>query len=106
MKMNQATHSAALRLVSGTPKTTPSTMPWHQQMAEGGDAKPVKENLNRTEAAAYLGISPQTLAANVTTKRMALPFYKCGRRVGYRRADLDAFIAANLKGVAATQEGL
>lgn len=104
MKSNQATHSAAPRLMSGAQETASSKMARHQELAEGGNARPVKENLTRTEAAIHLGISPQTLAANVTTKRMALPFYKCGRRVMYRRSDLDAFIAANLKGVVAAKK--
>ena len=60
--------------------------------------------LNRTQAAAYLGISPQTLAADVCTQRLGVRMTKVGRRSMYRQADLDAFCAANVKGVANTKE--
>ncbi|TAM27231.1 MAG: DNA-binding protein [Candidimonas sp.] len=46
----------------------------------------------RPQAAAYLGIKPQTLAVWNSTKRYELPYVKVGRLVKYRKADLDAFI--------------
>jgi excisionase family DNA binding protein len=54
--------------------------------------------LDRDQAAAYLGISPRTLAVWATTKRYALKYVRIGRRVKYRRADLDAFIEARTVG--------
>jgi hypothetical protein len=50
--------------------------------------------MNRDEAAAYLGVSPKTLATWATTKRYRLPLVKIGRKAAYRLADLEAFIAA------------
>ena len=50
--------------------------------------------LNREQAAAYLGVSPRTLAVWKSTGRYDLPVVKLGRRiVRYRKSDLDAFIA-------------
>lgn len=54
--------------------------------------------LSRTEAAAYLGVKPQTLAVWFSTKRYPLPLVKVGRYVKYRLSDLDAFINANTHG--------
>lgn len=51
--------------------------------------------LSRAEAAAYLGVKPQTLAVWFSTKRYPLPLVKIGRYVKYRLSDLDAFINAN-----------
>lgn len=51
--------------------------------------------LSRAEAAAYLGVAIQTLANWQSTKRYPLPAIKIGRRVKYRRCDLDEFIEAN-----------
>lgn len=53
--------------------------------------------LSRRDAAAYLGVQPQTLAAWACTKRVKLPYSKLGRRVMYRRDDLDRFVQANLQ---------
>jgi hypothetical protein len=58
----------------------------------------------RTEAAAYLGISPQSLAADVSTQRLGVPMVKIGRRSLYRLADLENFCAANLQGAAANKD--
>jgi len=51
--------------------------------------------MNRTEAAQYLGIKPQTLAVWATTKRYNLPYVKVGRLVKYSRDALDRFIEVN-----------
>ncbi len=51
--------------------------------------------IDRKEAAAYLGIKPQTLAVWASTKRYALNVVKVGGRAKYRIADLEAFIAKN-----------
>lgn len=53
---------------------------------------------SRQGAAEFLNIKPQTLAAWATNGRYNLPFVKIGRRVMYRLADLDAFIASNVVG--------
>ena len=50
--------------------------------------------MTREEAAAYIGVVPQTLAVWASTGRYGLKFQKVGRSVRYRRADLDAFLAA------------
>ena len=50
------------------------------------------ELLTRNEAAAYLGVKPQTLAVWATTKRYALPMVKVGSLVRYRRRDLERFL--------------
>ena len=47
----------------------------------------------REQAAEYLGIRPQTLAAWATTGRYDLKFVKVGRSVRYRQEELDRFIA-------------
>lgn len=48
--------------------------------------------LTRREAAAYLGVTPETLAVWASTRRYALRFVKIGRLAKYRKSDLDAFI--------------
>ena len=53
------------------------------------------ELLTRREAAAYLGVSEQTLAIWKCTGRYNLPYIKIGRLVKYKKSDLDAFIARN-----------
>ena len=49
--------------------------------------------LSRKEAAEYLGVSPQTLAFWACRRTRELPFVKLGRRVKYRKSDLDAFVS-------------
>jgi excisionase family DNA binding protein len=46
------------------------------------------------EAAAMLGINPQTLNAWRSTKAVDLPYVKLGRAVRYRREDIEAYIRA------------
>ena len=48
-------------------------------------------------AAALLDVSPGTLSVWRSTGRYALPFLKIGRKVRYRRADLDAWLAAHYR---------
>jgi excisionase family DNA binding protein len=50
--------------------------------------------VSREEAAAYLGVSPKTLATWASTKRYPLPLVKVGRAVKYRVSALDNFIAS------------
>lgn len=51
---------------------------------------------SRAEAAAFLGLAPNTLAVWACTKRVPLPFVRIGRLVKYRQTDLDAFVLSNL----------
>ena len=44
------------------------------------------------EAAAFLGVSRETLSLWRCTKRYNLPFVKIGRLVKYKEADLLAFV--------------
>lgn len=56
-------------------------------------AEPIADKLlTRHEAAAILGIAPQTLASWACTGRYGLPFVKIGSLVRYRLSDLNAFI--------------
>lgn len=49
--------------------------------------------LSRAEAATYLGVKEQTLAAWAHTGRHDLPYLRVGRLAKYRQADLDAWLA-------------
>ncbi|MBX9948735.1 MAG: helix-turn-helix domain-containing protein [Candidatus Obscuribacterales bacterium] len=60
-----------------------------------GAASARSELLTRREAAAYLGVSEQTLAIWKCTGRYNLPYIKIGRLVKYKLSDLNAFIARN-----------
>ena len=57
--------------------------------------------LSREEAAAYLGVKPQTLAIWGMTQRYGLPHIKVGRLVKYRKRELDAFLDRRTVGGAA-----
>lgn len=61
-----------------------------EKIAPSGLMKPA-------QAAEYLQISATTLAIWRSTNRSRLPFVKIGGQVRYRRQDLDAFIAENLR---------
>ena len=54
--------------------------------------------MTRGEAAAYLGVQPQTLASWAVTGRYGLPLVKVGRSVRYRVADLEAWLSARTVG--------
>ncbi len=56
------------------------------------------ELLDTDPAANYLGIKPHTLEVWRTSGRYGLPFVKVGRRVKYRRTDLDHFLDARTVG--------
>ena len=58
--------------------------------------------LDDKAAAAYLSLSPGTLSVWRSTGRYNLPFLKVGRLVRYRRADLDAWLAARYRETGAT----
>ncbi|MEB7539735.1 helix-turn-helix domain-containing protein [Pantoea anthophila] len=50
--------------------------------------------LTRSEAASYLGVTPQTLANWASTGKVQIPHYKVGRKVIYFQSDLDAYLAS------------
>ena len=52
----------------------------------------VSEMMTSNQAADYLGVKTQTLDVWRCTKRYPLPFVKVGRKVRYRRGDLDKFL--------------
>ncbi len=56
--------------------------------------------LTHVQAAAYLGISAQTLQNWRSSKRAdrTIPFVKVGSLVQYRRGDLDGWLAKNTIG--------
>ena len=66
-------------------------------MKEAASPRP-GELLSRADAAAYLGIKPQTLAVWSCNRRYGIPMVKIGRLAKYRRADLDAFITSRTIG--------
>lgn len=54
--------------------------------------------LNEREAADFLGLKPNTLAAWRSTGRYGLPFLKVGKPVRYRLADLEKWLSARRGG--------
>jgi hypothetical protein len=52
--------------------------------------------LSGKTAAKIINVAPQTLAQWRVNRRVDIPFVRVGRRVMYRRADLEAFITANV----------
>lgn len=52
------------------------------------------ERLTRSEAASYLGVTPQTLANWACTGKVLIPHHKIGRKVIYMKADLDGYLAS------------
>lgn len=53
--------------------------------------------LDEVSAAAVLAVTPGTLAVWRCTGRYNLPFIKVGRKVRYRRTDLDAWLEARTR---------
>ncbi len=51
---------------------------------------------SRVEAAAFLGLAPNTLAVWACTKRYSLPYVRVGCLIKYRQADLEAFVSQRL----------
>jgi len=58
---------------------------------------PHNQLMDRKTAAKYLGISPNTMAVWDCTKRYDLKPLKVGRSVRYRKSELDAFLAREMK---------
>lgn len=50
------------------------------------------ELLTPEQAAARMGLRPQTLAVWRTTGRYGLPYIRAGRLIRYRPEDIDAFL--------------
>ncbi len=48
--------------------------------------------MSRREAERYLGLRPHVLDVWASEKRYSLAYIKIGRRVGYRKSDLDEFL--------------
>lgn len=56
---------------------------------------PLKEHLNLSEAAKYLGLS-KSFIYKKTSKRNGLPFYKIGNKLIYfKKSELDAWLVSN-----------
>ena len=53
--------------------------------------------LSNDEAAEYLGIKPNTLTIWRTTKRFEIPYIQIGRKIKYKKSDLDKFLNKNIK---------
>ena len=71
----------------------------------GADVRWVSCNIFSTQdhaAAALLDVSPGTLSVWRSTGRYALPFLKIGRKVRYRRADIEAWMRARTRESGAT----
>lgn len=65
-------------------------------------AAQVGDLLDETEAAQYLTLAPGTLSVWRSTGRYSIPFVKVGRRVRYRRGDLDAWLESRTRSSGAT----
>lgn len=76
-KVSKKSNSAAVHV----------TEPWRIQR----EYRP-HDLLSRNEAAAYLGVTPQTLAVWQSKRRYNLKMVKVGGLAKYRKADLDAFV--------------
>ena len=73
------------------PMRTMTTQNLQNLIAAGADL------LDDKAAAAVLDVAPGTLSVWRSTGRYALPFLKIGRKVRYRRSDLDAWLAARVR---------
>jgi len=60
--------------------------------------RPPSPLFTRREAAAYLGLKPQTLAVWAVTGRYGLPMVRVGRSVRYRVTDLERWLTARTVG--------
>jgi excisionase family DNA binding protein len=61
-----------------------------------------RDLLDESQAAQYLTLAPGTLSVWRSTGRYSIPFLKVGRRVRYRRADLDAWLETRVQKSGAT----
>lgn len=58
---------------------------------------PAKDLMDEISVAAIIDVEPGTLAVWRSTGRYKLPFIKIGRKVRYRRADLDAWLVTRTR---------
>jgi excisionase family DNA binding protein len=58
--------------------------------------------LDEKEAAVILTVKPETLSVWRSTGRYGIPFVKVGRRVRYRRSDLDKWLETRTRTNGAT----
>ena len=65
---------------------------WGHAYAAGPNYNMPWELFDDKQAAAYIDIPPSALKKARCEGRFDLPYLKIGRRVKYRRADLDAFL--------------
>ena len=61
--------------------------------------------MTTAEAAAYLGLAPETLNVWRCVKRYDIPYIKVGRLVKYRKSALDAFLEQRTQGLLLSDEG-
>ena len=67
----------------------------HRKADEGigkAEASPISEMITPQQAADYLGVKPETLSVWRCTRKHPIPFVKVGRKVCYRKSDLDRYI--------------
>ncbi len=62
-----------------------------------------RELLDEKAAADLLQLAPGTLSVWRSTGRYRIPFVKVGRRVRYRRSDLEAWLASRTRTNGATE---
>jgi excisionase family DNA binding protein len=62
-----------------------------------------RELLDEKAAAEFLQLAPGTLSVWRSTGRYGIPFVKVGRRVRYRRSDLEAWLASRTRANGATE---
>ena len=74
-----------------------------QTMTAKDAAQRPLELLDEKNAARLLGLSPGTLSVWRSTGRYRLPFVHVGRRVRYRRSDLDAWLDGRTRASGATE---
>jgi len=55
-----------------------------------------RQYLTTREAAEYLTLSKETLALDRAKRTLNIPFATLGRRILYRREDLDAYVESKL----------
>ena len=75
-----------------TADNPPSSTSRKKNSQESSDDRSSQRMLIAEDAAAYLGLAPQTLA-KLRWSGDSPPFFKVGRRVLYDRADLDSWLA-------------
>lgn len=63
----------------------------------------LQDLLDAEQAAEILDVTPGTLAVWRCSGRYALPFVKVGRKVRYRRADLEAWLVGRTQSNGATR---